>query len=77
MAELQTKLTTASVTKFLAGIKDERRREDSLAMLAIMKKIATVHIATWVCEVKSLPSPPNKKKLTPPLASSESLWSKV
>ena len=38
MAELKTKSTNASVSKFLASVKDAQRREDCLAVAKIMKK---------------------------------------
>ena len=47
MAELKTKKTKESVTAFLAGVKDEGRRKDSLAMLAILKKITKETPKMW------------------------------
>ena len=38
MAELKTKATKASVSKFLEGVKDDERREDCIAVAKIMKK---------------------------------------
>ena len=38
MAELKTRVNDASVDKFLKGIKDETKREDSFQVLEIMKR---------------------------------------
>lgn len=39
MAELKTKPTAASVTDFLNGIADEKRREDAFIALALMREV--------------------------------------
>ncbi|MFQ5702225.1 MAG: DUF1801 domain-containing protein [Acidobacteriota bacterium] len=47
MAELKTKKTNASVRRFLESIPDERRRNDSLAVLAMMEKITGERPKLW------------------------------
>jgi hypothetical protein len=47
MAELKTKVTKASVEKFLQGIKDERKREDCFQLLKIMKKATKSEPKMW------------------------------
>lgn len=47
MAELKTKVTKASVDKFLAGIKDEKKREDCHQILKIMKKATKAEPKMW------------------------------
>ncbi|HET9951906.1 MAG TPA: DUF1801 domain-containing protein [Candidatus Eisenbacteria bacterium] len=47
MAELKTKKTKASVTGFLERVKDERRRQDSFEVLALMKKITKEEPMMW------------------------------
>ncbi len=47
MAELKTKETKASVSAFLASIKDEQRREDALAVAAMMKSVAKTEPRMW------------------------------
>ena len=47
MAELKTKVTKANVEKFLAGIKDERKREDCFQILKIMKKATKAEPKMW------------------------------
>jgi hypothetical protein len=47
MAELKTKATTASVSKFLEGVKDDERREDCLAVAKIMKKATGDDAKMW------------------------------
>lgn len=47
MAELKTKVTNASVDKFLKNIKDERVREDCYKILDIMKKAAKSEPKMW------------------------------
>ena len=39
MAELKTKITKASVDKFLKGIKDEQVREDCIKIAEMMQKV--------------------------------------
>ena len=47
MAELKTKPTTASVTKFLNGITDERRRDDCFTVLEMMREITKEEPEMW------------------------------
>jgi hypothetical protein len=47
VAEPKTKKTTASVKKFLSGIKDEQKREDSFKVLEIMQKITGEKPKMW------------------------------
>jgi hypothetical protein len=47
MAELKTKVTKASVEKFLEGIKDERKRADCFQLLKIMKKATRSEPKMW------------------------------
>jgi hypothetical protein len=47
MAELKTKKNEASVEEFLSNVKDEQRREDSLAVLKMMKKITKEKPKMW------------------------------
>jgi hypothetical protein len=47
MAELKTKVTRASVEKFLEGIKDEKKREDCFQLLKIMKKATKSEPKMW------------------------------
>ena len=47
MAELKTKKNEASVTKFLDGVKDEKKREDSYIILKLMKQITKVDPKMW------------------------------
>ncbi len=47
MAELKTKVTRASVDKFLAGIKDEKRRQDCYQILKIMKQATRAEPKMW------------------------------
>lgn len=47
MAELKTKKTDESVEKFLDGIQDEKRREDSYAVMKLMKKITKADPKMW------------------------------
>jgi uncharacterized protein DUF1801 len=47
MAELKTKVTKASVEKFLEGIKDEKKREDCFQILKIMKKATKAQPKMW------------------------------
>jgi hypothetical protein len=47
MAELKTKATNASVSKFLEGVKDDARREDCLAVAKIMKKATGEDPKMW------------------------------
>jgi hypothetical protein len=47
MAELKTKVTKASAEKFLEGIKDEKKREDCLQLLKIMKKATKSEPKMW------------------------------
>ena len=47
MAELKTRLTRASVEKFLEGIKDEKKRQDCYQLLKIMKKATRAEPKMW------------------------------
>ena len=47
MAELKTKATNASVSKFLEAIGDDERREDCLAVAKIMKKATGEDPKMW------------------------------
>lgn len=47
MAELKTKPTEQSVTVFLDSIEDEKRREDSYAILALMREITGAEPRMW------------------------------
>jgi hypothetical protein len=47
MAELKTRVTKASVEKFLDGIKDERKRQDCYELLKIMKKATRAEPKMW------------------------------
>jgi hypothetical protein len=46
-AENKTKETRASVEKFLNGIKDEKKREDSFKILKMMKQITKSEPKMW------------------------------
>jgi hypothetical protein len=47
MAELKTRVTNASVDKFLRGIKDEKRRADCYQIMEIMKKVTKAEPKMW------------------------------
>jgi hypothetical protein len=47
MAELKTKPTDMSVENFLDGIDDERKRQDSFAILEMMKQITGAEPKMW------------------------------
>ncbi len=47
MAELKTKATGASVTKFINAIDDEQRRKDCKAVAAMMQKATKSKPAMW------------------------------
>ena len=47
MAELKTKKNEASVTKFLDGVKDEKKREDSYTILKLMQQITKAEPKMW------------------------------
>jgi hypothetical protein len=47
MAELKTKLTDASVTEFINGIKDEEKRADSFEILKLMKQVTKEEPKMW------------------------------
>lgn len=47
MAELKTKLTNASVDKFLKGVKDEGTRADCLQIAGIMQKATKAEPKMW------------------------------
>lgn len=47
MAELKTKLTGASVDAFLAAVADEKKRQDSLAVLNLLKQVTGAEPKMW------------------------------
>ena len=47
MAELKTKVNNASVDKFLRGVTDETKREDSYKILEMMKKATKAEPKMW------------------------------
>jgi Domain of unknown function (DU1801) len=47
MAELKTQKTDASVDDFIAGIEDERKREDSKTLLEMMERITGDDASMW------------------------------
>ena len=47
MAELKTKVTKASVDRFLQGIRDEKKREDCYRILKIMKRATKAEPKMW------------------------------
>ena len=47
MAELKTKVTRASVDKFLEGIKDEKKRQDCYQILKLMKRATKAEPKMW------------------------------
>lgn len=47
MAELKTKITKASVDKFLQGIKDEQVREDCIKITEMMQKVTKTEPKMW------------------------------
>jgi hypothetical protein len=47
MAELKTKITKASVDKFIKGIKDEQVREDCIKIAEMMQKITKAEPKMW------------------------------
>src|SRR6186713_635647 len=47
MAEIQTRKTKASVSKFLNAIEDDQQRKDSKAVAAIMQKATRAKPAMW------------------------------
>lgn len=47
MAELKTKATDASVTKFLDGIADEKKRRDAYTILDMMQKATKAQPKMW------------------------------
>lgn len=47
MAELKTKVNDASVDKFLRGVTDETKREDSYKILEMMKKATKAEPKMW------------------------------
>jgi hypothetical protein len=47
MAELKTKVSKASVEKFLNNVKDEQKRKDSFKILEMMKKITKEEPKMW------------------------------
>lgn len=47
MAELKTKKNDASVESFLNSVENDRRREDSFTVLALMKKVTGEEAKMW------------------------------
>jgi hypothetical protein len=47
MAELKTQRNRKSVTKFLAGVKDAKRRQDAKKVLALMKDVTGEKPEMW------------------------------
>lgn len=47
MAELKTRVTKASVDKFLQGIKDQKKREDCYKILKMMRKATKAQPKMW------------------------------
>lgn len=47
MAELKTKKNDASVASFLQSVDNERRKEDCIAVLELMKKITQAEPSMW------------------------------
>ena len=47
MADLKTKATKASVTKFLRAITDERKKKDSFAILNLMAEVTKAEPVMW------------------------------
>ena len=47
MAELKTKATNASVDKFLASVKDGKKREDCLTVLSLMRQVTKAEPKMW------------------------------
>ena len=47
MAELKTKKTEASVENFLASVTDEARREDAIAVCALMQQVTKEKPKMW------------------------------
>ena len=47
MAELKTKQTDESVTEFLNGVPDEKKRQDSFAILELMTEVTGAEPRMW------------------------------
>lgn len=47
MAELKTRPTGGSVDEFLAGVADERRRQDCRALVELMRRVTGAEPAMW------------------------------
>jgi hypothetical protein len=47
MAELKTKATTASVSDFLASIKDDGRRNDCLTLVKMLQQVTKAEAKMW------------------------------
>lgn len=47
MAELKTQVNEASVTKYLEGVADERKRRDCFTLLELMTKITKTEPKMW------------------------------
>ena len=47
MAELKTKKNPASVTDFLSTVQNEKRKQDSIIVLELMKKITKTEATMW------------------------------
>jgi hypothetical protein len=47
MAEPKTKMTEASVTKFVEGVADEQKRDDCFAVMKMMRKVSGAEPKMW------------------------------
>lgn len=47
MADLKTKITDEKVEKFLEGIEDDKKRQDSYKILSIMKDVTKLEPKMW------------------------------
>lgn len=47
MADLKTKITDEKVEKFLEGIEDDKKRQDSYKVLSIMKDVTKLEPKMW------------------------------
>ena len=54
MAELKTRKNDASVEDFLNSVPDERKREDSLAILELMREVTGEEPALWGTSIVGL-----------------------
>jgi hypothetical protein len=47
MSDIKTKVNDASVLEFLHSVPDEKRRQDSLAVLALMQEVTGLEAKMW------------------------------